>query len=52
MAIVFRLLYLSAAVLSSAAGALVIASLFIQDRAPQSPEFLGVSLAVNVAFLG
>jgi len=52
MVVVFRLVYLCAAVLSSAAGVLVIASFFIQDRAPQSTEFLGIHLAVGAVFLG
>ena len=48
----FRLLYLCAALLASAAGALVIASCFIADRAPQGTEFLGIHLAVGAVFLG
>jgi hypothetical protein len=48
----FRLLYLCAALLASAAGALVIASRFVADRAPQGTEFLGVHLAVGAVFLG
>ena len=52
MVVVFRLVYLCAALLSSAAGVLVIISLFIQDRAPQSSEMLGVHLAVSAVFLG
>ena len=52
MVVVFSLLYLCAALLSSAAGALVIASFFIADRAPQSTEFLGIHLAVGAVFLG
>jgi hypothetical protein len=52
MVIVFRLVYLGAALLSSAAGALVIASRFIADRAPQGTEFLGIHLAVGAVFLG
>lgn len=51
MVLVFRLLYLCAALLSTAAGALVVASLFIQDRAPQSTEMLGVHVAVGFGFL-
>jgi hypothetical protein len=49
---VFRLLYLCAALLSSAAGALVIASFLIPNRAPQSTEFIGIHLAVGAVFLG
>ena len=52
MVLVFSLLYLCAALLSIAAGALVIASLFIQGRAPQSTEMLGVHVAVGAGFLG
>jgi hypothetical protein len=52
MVIVFRLVYLGAALLSSAAGALVIASFFIADRAPQSTESIGIHLAVGAIFLG
>ena len=52
MVVTFRLVYLCAALLASAAGALVIASRFIADRAPQGTEFLGVHLAVGAVFLG
>jgi hypothetical protein len=52
MVVVFRVLYLFAALLSSAAGVLVIASFFIADRAPQSTEFLGIHLVVGAVFLG
>jgi hypothetical protein len=52
MVVVFRLVYLCAALLASAAGALVIASFFIADRAPQSTEFLGIHLIVGAVFLG
>jgi len=52
MVVVFRLVYLCAALLSSAAGMLVIASFFIPDRALQSTEFLGIHLAVGAVFLG
>jgi hypothetical protein len=52
MVVAFRLLYLCAALLASAAGALVIASLVIPERAPQSSEMLGVHLAVGAVFLG
>jgi len=50
--VVFRLVYLCAALLASAAGVLVIASFFIPDRAPQNTEFLGIHLAVGAVFLG
>jgi len=52
MVVVFRVVYLCAALLSSAAGVLVIASFFIPDRAPQGTEFLGIHLAVGAVFLG
>ena len=52
MVVLFRLVYLCAALLSTAAGVLVIASCFIPDRAPQSTEFLGIHLAVGAVFLG
>jgi len=52
MVVVFRLVYLCAALLASAAGALVILSLFIQDRAPQSTVMLGIHLTVGAIFLG
>ena len=52
MVVVFRLVYLCAALLSSAAGVLVVASYFIPDRAPQTTEFLGIHLAVGTVFLG
>ena len=52
MIAVFRLLYLCAALLSGAASALVIISLYIQDRAPQSTAMLGIHLAVSAIFLG
>jgi hypothetical protein len=52
MVVAFRLVYLGAALLASAAGALVIASRVIADRAPQSTEFLGIHLAVGALFLG
>ena len=52
MVVVFRLLYLCAALLATAAGMLVIASLFIADRAPQSTESLGIHIAVAASFLG
>jgi len=52
MVVAFRLVYLCAALLSVAAGALVIASFFIPDRAPQGTEFLGIHLAVGAVFLG
>lgn len=51
MGLVFRLVYAAAAVLATAAAALVTASLFIADRAPQSTTFLGISLVVSGAFL-
>jgi hypothetical protein len=50
MLILFRLVYVSSALLAFAAGTLVTASLFIAERAPTSPHFLGVSLAVSAVF--
>jgi hypothetical protein len=50
--VVFRLVYLCAALLSSAAGVLVVASFFIPGRAPQYTGFLGIHLAVGIVFLG
>jgi hypothetical protein len=52
MLVGFRLLYRCAALLSGAAGALVILSLFIQDRAPQSTAMLGIHVAIGAVFLG
>ena len=52
MIFVFKLLYSCAALLSMAAGALVVASHVVADRAPQSTHFLGVHLAVGAVFLG
>ncbi len=51
MVTVFRTVYFCAIALSFSAAALVTTSLFIQDRAPQSVEFLGISLAVTGFFL-
>jgi hypothetical protein len=51
MVAVFRFLYRCAAILSGAAGVLVISSVFIPDRAPRSTEFLGIHLGVGVVFL-
>ena len=47
----FRAVYVCAIALCFTAGALVTASLFIPDRAPQSGVFLGISLAVIAFFL-
>lgn len=52
MVFLFRLLYLCAALLSMAAATLVVASLFIQDRAPQSTQMLWIHFAVGAVFLG
>jgi hypothetical protein len=52
MVVVFRLVYLCAALLSSAAGVLVVVSRFIAERAPQTTEYLGIHLAVGAVFLG
>lgn len=48
---IFALVFTGAAVLSASAGILVTASLFIADRAPQSTEFLEISLFVSGVFL-
>jgi hypothetical protein len=50
--VVFRFVYLCAALLSSAAGVLVVASFFIAGRTPQDTGFLGIHLAVGAVFLG
>jgi hypothetical protein len=50
--VLFRLVYLCAALLSSAAGVLVVVSVFIPDYAPRVPAFLGIHLAVGAVFLG
>lgn len=47
----FTVLFSIAAALSLASGFLVTASLLIQDRAPRSTEFLGVSVFVSGSFL-
>lgn len=51
MLLAFRFVFLCAIVLCLAAAVLVTASLFIADRAPQSAQFLGISIAVSGAFL-
>ena len=48
----FRALFFGSTLLCTAAGLLVIASVFIQDRAPHSATMLGVSLVVSGVFLG
>jgi hypothetical protein len=50
--LVLRLIYVGSALLSIAASALVTASLFIANRAPQSAKFLGISLVVSAVFAG
>jgi hypothetical protein len=52
MILVLRLVYVGAALLSTASGALVTASLYIAERAPQSPKFLGISLVVSAIYFG
>jgi hypothetical protein len=52
MVVVFRLVYLCAALLSSIAGLLVVASLIIADRAPQTTALLGIHLAGGAVLLG
>jgi hypothetical protein len=51
-ALVLRLVYVGSALLSMAAAVLVTASLFIASRAPQSTQFLGISLVVSAVFFG
>ncbi|NEX21325.1 hypothetical protein G3480_13555 [Thiorhodococcus mannitoliphagus] len=52
MQVVFRAVYVCAALLSISAGVLVVASLFIADRAPQGTAILGIHLTVGIVFLG
>jgi uncharacterized membrane protein HdeD (DUF308 family) len=52
MVVVFRVVYVCAAFLSIAAGALVMASFFIAKHAPQNDRVLVISLVVSVVFLG
>lgn len=49
--LVLRLIYVGSAVLSTAAGALVTASLFIGERAPHGTTVIGISLVVSGVFL-
>jgi hypothetical protein len=51
MVVVFRIVYLCAALFAGTAGTLVTASLFMADRAPQSGRFLVISIAVSAVFL-
>lgn len=51
MTALFRTVYLVAAALSITAGALVIASFFIADRAPQSRWYIAVHLVIAGVFL-
>lgn len=48
----FRVVFTFAVALCLATCLLVIASLFIADRAPQSTQFWGISLIVSAIFLG
>lgn len=52
MVVLFRLLYLCAALLAISSGGLVIASPIIQDRVPQTAGMLGIHLVVGGVFLG
>jgi len=52
MVLVFRLVYACAAFFSMAAAALITASFFIADRAPQSTKVLGISLVASTVFVG
>ena len=51
MVAVLKWIYVGAALLATAAGLLVTASLFIANRAPQSTKFLAISLVVSGVFL-
>lgn len=52
MLFIFRLIYAGAALLAIAVASLIVASLFIAERASRSMEFLGVSLVVGAVFIG
>jgi hypothetical protein len=52
MVVVLRFVYACAALLATAAGALVTASFFIARHAPQGTRFLVISLVFSVVFLG
>ncbi len=52
MIAVLKWIYVGAALLATAAGLLVTASLFIANRAPHSSKFLGISLVVSAVFVG
>lgn len=51
MTALFRTIFIVAIALSFAAGALVAASFFIADRAPQSGWYIGVHLVVSGIFV-
>jgi Na+/melibiose symporter-like transporter len=51
MILPFRYVFACAAFLAIAVAALIVASLFIADRAPRSMEFLGISLVVGAVFV-
>ena len=51
MVALLKWVYVGAALLATAAGLLVTASLFIANRAPQSTAFLAISLVVSGIFL-
>lgn len=50
--VLFRLVYVCAALLAHAVGVLVTASVFLVRHASQSPTVLGISLVVSVVFIG
>ena len=52
MILVFRLIYVCAALCAMAAALLVTSSLFIADRVPQNTNSLGISLVVSAVFVG
>lgn len=51
MLIVFRLVYLGASLLALAAGLLVLGSMAIPGRAPQTPTFVTITAAVGGVYL-
>lgn len=51
MTVLFRSVFIVAIILSFAAGALVTASFFIADRAPQSTWYIAVHLVITGIFL-
>lgn len=52
MLFIFRLIYAGAALLAIAVASLIVASLFMAERASRSMEFLDISLVVGAVFIG